>query len=183
MKLDKKGFTVIELILSFIFVMFLAIGMFSLVNSYREREETETIRSELLTLRNTITSDIYKDTTTRKVKKMNYCLDGSNQVIDNCIEIYFMDDTMKQLKVVHEQVKIDDDGHYFDFDSIYFTYGGVKYENPDPVFTTMVSDYMLTYTTDQAHLEYGVIYKINLRIKHQDLSNEFVIDVVTTGVS
>ena len=169
MKLDNKGFTVIELILSFIFVMFLAIAMFSLINNYHEKEEREAIKSRLETLKNTLTTDIYQDTIKRKVRNMEYCLDSSDEVIDGCIVINFLDNTSKKLQIAHEVIEVNDEGHYFTYTSDYLLYGGVKYNNPDPRFAKVVNDYMLISTTDIDKLEYGVIYKINLRIKKMNL--------------
>ncbi len=183
MKLDNKGFTVIELVLSFVFVMFLAVGMFGLVNNYRNREEQESIRSDLLVLNNTLTADIYKDINDRLVKNMSYCVDEHNVVIDKCIVINFMDNTTKRLEITSVEETIEDEGHYFTYDNQFILYGGIKYENPDPVFTRLINDYMLTYTTNRDNLEYGVIYKINLRISHQDLNDELVIDIVATGTN
>ena len=37
-------------------------------------------------------------------------------------------------------------------------------------------------TTPENKLEYGVIYKLKIRIKYQDIDDEFVIEVITTGV-
>ena len=182
MKMNNKGFTVIELVLSFVLVMFLSISMFALVNNYRDREEREAVKKSLLALKNTVTTDIYQDTIERKVKNIEYCRNSSDVVIDGCIEINFMDGVTKTLEIATERVTINDEGHYFTFDCPYILYGGVKYSNPYPGFTNIESDYMLTYTTNRDDLEYGTLYRINLRLTHQDITDEFVINIVTTGI-
>ena len=175
---NNKGFTVIELILSFALVMFLAVAMFALVNNYRNREQEESIRRDLLTLQNTLTQDIYQDTVDRKVDSIDFCRNNDNSIIKQCIDIKFLDGVEKELKVVEDVIM---DGH-FEIPTFYILYGGVKYDNPDPKFANVVDDYILTSSIDADNLEYGVIYHIKLRIEHQDLDDEFVIDVVTTGV-
>lgn len=181
MKLDNKGFTVIELILSFILVMFLALSMFALVNNYRNREQKESIRRDLLTFQNTLTGDIYQDTIERKVDYIRSCdIDG---VIKGCINIQFKDGTYKDLKIITEEKTATEDGTTFTYFSSYILYGNVKYELPDPKFARIVDDYMFFSTVEEDSLEYGVIYKIRIRIEHQDLDDEFVIEVVTTGVN
>lgn len=181
MKLDNKGFTVIELILSFTLVMFLTLGMFALVNNYRAREEKESVRKELLAYQNTLTQDIYNDTLERKVKSMNYCKDNNDQVINQCINIDFLDGTSKELQIKNREIETEEDGTTFSYSTFNIIYGGVAYENPEPKFATIVNDYILTMTTVDNNLEKGVIYKIKIRIKYQDIDDEFVVEVITTG--
>lgn len=182
MKLDKKGFTVIELILSFSLVMFLALGMFALVNNYRNREIKESVKKELLTFQNTLTQDIYEDTVERKVDYIKYCKDSNGENIKQCINIRFLDGTEKQLKVLEEKKETTEDGTTFQYETFNIIYGGVKYENPEPKFAKVVDDYILNSTIESDNLEYGVIYRIKICIEHQDIENEYVINVVTTGV-
>lgn len=187
---NEKGFTVIELILSFALVMFLAIAMFAVVNSYRNREQKESVARDLLTLKTKLTQDINEDMMNKKVKKIEYCRDTSDkdedgdntEIIIQCINIYFHDDSQKQLKVDFEEI-VDKSiqGTNFTYETFNVIYGTVKYENPSPKFATIVNDYILTYTTDEDNLEYGTLYKIKIRIDHQDLDDEVVIEVVTTG--
>ena len=183
MNLNKKAFTVIELILSFILVMFLALSLFALVSNYKNRQQTESIKRDMLSLQNQLTQDIYQDTIERKVKDIYACLDQSGEVIKQCININFLDGTTKQLKVEQVKEQAEEDGTVFEFETFNILYGGVKYKNPDPKFAKIVSDYIFTSTTTEDNIEYGIIYHIKIRISHQDLEEEFVIDVVTTGIN
>ena len=182
MRLDKKGFTVIELILSFVLVMFLAMSMFALVNNYKHREQKETVKRDLLTLQNTLTQDIYEDTIRRKVDHISYCKDENGNNLTQCINIKFLDTTEKQLKIETISESVTEDGTTFELETFNILYGGVKYNNPDPKFAKIVSDYILTSTIPDDKLEYGVIYHIKIRIEHQDLEEEYIVDIVTTGV-
>ena len=83
-----------------------------------------------------------------------------------------------------EEVKDDDIvGTTFKYEDFSIVYGTVKYKNPVPKFTKIVSDYMLTYSTEEDNLEEGTgtIYKIEIRLAHQDIDEEFKIEVITTG--
>lgn len=182
MKFNNKGFTVIELILSFVFVMFLAMSMFALVNNYKNRQQEESLRRELTTLENTLTQDIYEDTIERKVNYIENCKDESGNVINQCINIYFLDGSDKQLKVIQTREEAEEDGTRFEYETFNILYGGVKYDNPDPKFAKVVSDYILTSSIPEDNLEYGKIYRIRIRIEHQDLDDEYVVDIVTTGI-
>lgn len=181
--INKKGFTVIELILSFALVMFLSVAMFALVNNYRAKEEKEATSRDLLTLKNTLTQDIYEDIQTSKLDRIEYCKDNNNEIIKQCINIYFLDGTSKQLNIQKEKVITEDDGTTFQYDTFNIIYGKVKYKNPDPKFTKIVSDYILTYSTETDELEYGNLYKIKIRVRHQDIQEEYIIEVVATGVN
>lgn len=180
---NKKGFTVIELILSFALVMFLAVAMFAVVNNYRTRQQKESVNRELTKLKTTLTQDIYEDITNKKLKKIEYCKDAQGEIIKQCVYIYFQDGTNKQLKVNMEEVADNTiQGTTFKYEEFSIIYGKVKYPNPVPKFAKIVSDYMLTYSTEEDELEYGTIYKIQIRIAHQDIKDEFKIEVVATGV-
>lgn len=196
---NEKGFTVIELILSFALVMILAISMFTLVNNYREKQEKESINRDLLELKNKVTQDVYQDMQLRKVEKIEYCRDTMdedndgdvNEILKQCIDIYFKknegqaeEDSKKRLKIqVNQDVNIYDDGTNFTIDTFEIVYGNIKYKNPDPKFISIVPDYILTYTTDEDNLEYGTIYKINIKMRHQDIANDYIIEIVTTGIN
>lgn len=181
MKLGNKGFSVIELILSFILVMFLALGMFAVVNNYRNRQLKETVRRDLISFKNKLTQDIYKDILDNKVDYIRNCKDSNNEVISQCVNIRFLDGQEKQLKIEEIEEETTEDGTTFTYESFNIIYGGVKYENPDPKFAKIKSDYIFTTSSASDNLEYGVIYKLKIRIAHQDLDDEIVIDIVTTG--
>lgn len=178
----EKGFTVIELVLSFALVMFLAVAMFAVVNNYRTRQQTEAVNRDLTSFTTMLTQDIYEEMSKKKVKKIEYCKDNSGKIINQCTIITFQDNTTKQLKIEMEEV-VDDtiEGTTFKYEEFSIVYGTRKYQNPVPKFAKIVSDYMLTYSTEEDDLEYGTIYKIQIIIEHQDIEDEFKIEIITTG--
>lgn len=184
-KFNENGFTVIELILSFTLVMFLAIAMFSLVNNYRIRQQKETIVKDLLALKTTLTQDIYEDMLNHKVEKIEYCK-LEDDIIPQCINIYFLDGINKTLQIAKKDINVNEDGTEFTFETFDIIYGGVKYKNPDNKFVKIVNDYILIYSGDTPNeeeaLEYGRLYKIQIILEHQDIDENIVIEVVATGV-
>lgn len=180
---NEKGFTVIELVLSFALVMFLAIAMFSVVNNYRNRQQKEVTNRELITLKTNLTQDIYEDITKKKLKRVEYCRKNNGIDIDQqCVYIYFQDGTNKQLRIDMEMIEDNSiEGTKFEYEEFSIIYGTVRYKNPVPKFTKIVSDYMLTYSTDEDNLEYGTLYRIKIRLKNPDIDDEIVIDVIATG--
>lgn len=58
---NNKGFTVVELIVTFILVMSLSVGLFTVADSYRERQQKETILKELNSYRNEVLKIVQDD--------------------------------------------------------------------------------------------------------------------------
>ena len=88
----------------------------------------------------------------------------------------------QQLKINIEEIEDNTiEGTQFKYEDFSIVYGTVKYKNPVPKFTKIVSDYMLTYSEKEDNLEYGAIYKIEIILAHQDIDDEFKIEVITTG--
>jgi len=181
MKLNKKGFTVVELVLSFSLVMILAVSMFAVINNYRIKQKKESVKRELVTYINKITKDIYDDIYTYKVKEMSYC-GVLGAISNNCVQITFMDDSVKKLKIEKEKVTEYIGSTPISVDSFSIIYDGVRYRNPSPKFASIINDYLLTYV-DTSDISYNsTIYRIKIRIGHQDLEEEQKIDIVATGI-
>ena len=58
--LNKKGFTVIELIMSFTFSSILAISLFAVVINYRNKEMDFSIKNDLLAFKSQVIIDLLK---------------------------------------------------------------------------------------------------------------------------
>ena len=97
-KLNRRGFTVVELILSFVFVFIVAFGMYELIFNYRTRQNEESIKAQLNDYTNEITLAIQNDIFQRTLKNIDYCT-ISGSLIDECLVLYFNDGTNKQLSV------------------------------------------------------------------------------------
>ena len=59
--LNNKGFTVAELIVTFVLVMSISIGLFKIVDSYRQRQQKESAIKEIDSFRNEILKAVYDD--------------------------------------------------------------------------------------------------------------------------
>lgn len=69
-KLDNRGMTVIEIIISFTLVSIISVSLINVVMSYKDREETESYKKEILTFKNTVTKDIQDDMTKYVLKSV-----------------------------------------------------------------------------------------------------------------
>lgn len=60
-KLNNRGLTAVELIVSFALVSIITIAMFGVVNRYRDKENMESFKNTVTTYKNTLTQTIYND--------------------------------------------------------------------------------------------------------------------------
>lgn len=90
-KINKKGITSVELLVSFIVVSVVIVGMFSMIMNYKNKEQVEEINNEVITYSNNI-QKIINDTfikeklsaasiTSSNLKQANFTLDGSNTTL------------------------------------------------------------------------------------------------------
>ncbi len=183
----RNGFTVIELIMSFAFASILSITLFSVVINYRTKQVDTTIQTDLLAFKSKLIIDIEKDIQKRVLYSMEYCTDGEGNRINRCVDLRFVDGTVKQFKVgemTHVDTLYDNDGQAYDFSYRvpYVSYGGVAYKIPDEGNVTIRSDYMLQSTTLYDGIESNTpIYKLRINLIHNDLDTDMDISIVASG--
>ena len=172
---NQSGFTVIELVLSFVFVFTIALSMFELLFNYRQRRDEESVRLQMQDYSSEITLAIQKDITERVLKSIDYCK-SNNKIIPNCLKLYFNDNTNKELSV-------EEDTTTYDVKTNYIKYGKITYKPDDAPLIKFKSDYILDRTYEEDNLsDNSIIYKINIPITHNDLGDEdFGIKVVAIG--
>lgn len=176
-KMNNKGFTVIELTLSFIFVFTIAFAMYELLFNYRTRQNEESIKSQLNDYRNEVTLAIQNDISDKTLKNIDYCRSGG-EIIDRCIVLNFNDNTSKQLSVETTTTIYEGD----EYEINYINYGGIYYESSDAILLDYRPNYMLynTYESDGLDEEINV-YKISIPIYHNDLEGNYGIEIVAVG--
>ncbi len=103
--MKKNGFTTIELLVCFIVISAISVSMFGVVMHYKESQQVESIRSDLLTYKYNLTKTIQDDLIKIGVESVTY-----NQLTS--ITFTFKDHTTKTLSVDRDQYLI----HYGDTD-------------------------------------------------------------------
>ena len=96
MKLNNKGMSIIEIVLTFALIMAMVIGMFTIIMNYRDKASLSLKKLEMDTFKNTLTKDIQDDILNLGVKEIN--TDGecsSIQGLSQCINIVYRDDSEK----------------------------------------------------------------------------------------
>lgn len=90
--INKKGFTIVEMLVSFILSMIIIVIMFELILSLKNLYQTSGIKTELLNKQNLMTNKIYSDLIEKKVSIIGSC--GFE-----CIEFTFLDKTVKRIEI------------------------------------------------------------------------------------
>lgn len=175
---NEKGFSLIELILSFSFVMIIALGMFSIVTNYREKLFITSITRDMVKYRNKMTVEIQNDINDSVLEKAEYCNStlGTNP---DCVALYFKNGQVKKLEIITGNY-VNEDG--IAYTSKYISYDGLIYETTEPYFTTIKPEFMLE-TADET--ETGVtglkLYKINIPVYHEDLDDNYGLRIIANG--
>ena len=119
--MNKKGFTTIEIVLSFALVVVILTGLTVIVINYRDKVPNEETKTQLLDYKNTITKIVYDDIVDGDYVSLSRCV-GSYQ----CVNFIKEDGTTESLKVVNQQEDTSDIKR-----GMYLEYKGIKYMLPD----------------------------------------------------
>ena len=173
-KINNKAFTVVELIITFSIVMVISLGLLKVVDSYREKQQNELYKKEILSYKNEVIKRIEDDFLDKAVKNIEgiNAYSGYNQ----CITITFGDDTTKDLCADNSGIK----------------YGDIKYEYPNR-FIQLKDDFI--YSTQDTIKDLGTdeeeamqvdgisrkICAINIKLRHTEIKEDFDINIVTVA--
>lgn len=141
-RVDKKGFTIVELIISFTFVMVLSLSLMGLLVSLRSKAEYTNLEGDLegftvnlygtimKDINNNILVDVFPCNGTSECNTGN--LTDGDPITRACVKFKFFNGLEKTLKL---QEAMEDivlpDGSTSDFNYYYFSYAGVDFVPPD----------------------------------------------------
>ena len=94
-KLNNKGITIVELIISFTLLMVIAIGMLNFVNEIRSLANQKLEEKKVTEFKNDLYKDFHKTMLTKGYKSMTDCSTSSSI----CKEITFKDDTKTKFEI------------------------------------------------------------------------------------
>jgi len=110
--LNNKGFTVVEVVVSFAFVVIILTSMFAVVINYQNKTDIEKVKSNLLIFKNNVLEVVYSDIVKGDMKNISSC--GNK-----CVDINTKKESFRL------ESGIDDDGNE------YLNYRNTKYLLPD----------------------------------------------------
>lgn len=170
-KINNKAFTVVELIITFSIVMVISLGLLKVVDSYREKQQNELYKKEILSYKNEVIKRIEDDFLDKAVKNIEgiNASSGYNQ----CIKITFGDDTTKDLCANNSEIK----------------YDNIKYKYPNR-FIQLKDDFIystqdtINGTGEEAMEVNGIprkICAINIKLRHTEIKEDFDINIVVVA--
>ena len=185
---NNKGFTVIELIMSFLFASILSLTLFSVIVAYRGKQQDSSIETRLLAFKSQIIIDVQEDIQLKGLKQINYCPGSvAGSIISRCVTLTFNDNTTKTFEIDYDN-KVDTisntDGTttQFFYKIPYVRYGDIRYDIPDSASIYIDDDYILESVGLYDGIETRTkLYKINFNLKHSDLDADINISIVANG--
>ena len=190
---NNKGFTVIELITSFVFTSILALSLFSVIIMYKAKQTDSSIESQLLAFKSQLLIEIQEDIQLKGLKAISYCEPNDEdarkgeKIHPRCVVMAFNDDTSKVFEIgsdskVDEITNNDGTVSQFFYSVPYIIYGDIRHEIPDAANVYVDDEYILQETSSYDGLETGTkLYKINFNLKHSDLDADINIALVASG--
>lgn len=192
MKLNNKGISIIEVVVTFTLIMFFSIGLLTIIVNYRNTVAVSLEKLKLDTFKNNITQDINNDILNKGLKEIN--TDGECQsltsTLNRCINLVFYDGTQKAFGT--SKISGNDKNSVI---NKFLYYDGLKYKLKDTLpdkipegrtYTDLAQITMFdgnilneTYTV----LEDGTkvsIYSIDVNINHIDFSEDFGVHIVAS---
>lgn len=194
-KMNNKGITIIEIVVTFSMIMFFAIGLLLIIGSYRNKVSVSLRKLELDTFKNNITQDVNNDLIKYRLKEINYSGDCATITgLNRCINFVFYDETNTKIEKAFGTSKVENNR-----DSAvnkYIYYDGIKYPIKDHEIPSSIPNggkwknfQVITMTDDgildlsSVVLEDGTkvtIYRIDIPIYHLDFDEDFGIHIVAT---
>lgn len=182
--MNKKGFTTLEVVLSFVIVSVILVSLTNLVVNYRDKTSDEYVNSQLWDLKNTITKVVYDDITLNKYQKIEYC-SGT----DNCFNFIDKDGNSHALKLfidkdgnssetrkkgmfIYYKDINDKESYYMIPDSDLNVYSNSSDTNPTENYVVYVSNFSLKKDDDLG------VYSLKLIIEHTRMKKTYEVNLI-----
>ena len=150
MKLNKKGFSTIELLACFIIVIAIVLSMFSVVMNYRNKQSIKALENDIKTYQVSMTEMIQDSLIS------NNAVDGE-KIDENNIKIIYEDNSENILKIDTENKVI--------------TFDGINYPSPNIKNLNLNHSFEIIEENERKYIE------ISIEISHPDIKNAYKIDI------
>ena len=159
--LNKKGFTIAEVLVSFTLITVILLSIIGSTVFYRDKLKAEEVKSQLIDFKNGITKIIYDDIIKDKARKVETCLGEAN-----CVNIVNGDGSIHNLRIY--EVPVTSSGEKR---GSYLMYDGVKYFLPDSDLAGLDGDNTVRvcdFTNGIRFSFYNDMYTIKISFSHKD---------------
>ena len=176
--MNKRGFTIAEVIVSFSLVTIILVSVISTTVYYRNKVKEEEIITQLNDYKNDVTKTIYDDILThknRKIISVERCIGTSN-----CLNFIDKEGNRHVLKI-EEQLESDEVNHIKR--GVYLNYEGTKYMLPDSDLgenEARVCDFIGGFNIEHYVEDKLSLYTVKTSFKHKDLDKQYNILLTIT---
>lgn len=175
---NNKGFTIAELLVTFVLVMSIVLALFKVVDHYRERQQNATSVKEMNSYRNQIVKVVEDD--------ILFNCEGIKEIKGLDLKPSEGPNSQQGIKITFNGV--DDNGVLIAKNLIVknngILYGDMFYEFPSK-FVSAVDDVIYTETkvsSDDSSLD-KAIYSIHIDLTHSELNRIFNINIVAVNTT
>ena len=159
--MNKKGFTLVEVVVSFSILSVLLASVIVFTITYRDKVREEEVRTQLIDFKNTITKIVYDDIISGKLKSIERCV-GEAQ----CVNFIDTDNNTHLFKTVEVSTGTDR--------GLYIEYDGVRYLLPDSDLNKLYNP-MCWFSGDFELKNYDEIYTLKVTFEHLSLHEVYEI--------
>ena len=174
--MNKKGFTTIELIVSFIMVVIILSSLIGFTISYRNRVSNEEIKTKLIDYKNSITKMIYDEIINGNLVSINSCIGEIH-----CANFIDKEGNSHTLRIETITSNNKNRGSYINYD-------GTRYLLPDSDLNKTktrlddeseveVYEEACNFTSFNLENYQNKIYNLKIKFKHFLLDEEYVISL------
>ena len=160
--LNKKGFTIAEVIVSFVLISIILASLIGAMIYYRDKVKDEEVRTQLWDFKNTITKVIYDDIIDKNIVGVENCATGVEQNNSRrCVNL--VDKENRAYNLTIEEVNSGSN------QGVYLVYSGIKYRLPDSDLGTG-NDRICDFVSGiNVNIYDNKIYKIKISFHHKGL--------------
>lgn len=176
---NNKGFTIAELLVTFVLVMSIVLALFKVVDHYRERQQNATSVKEMNSYRNQIVKVVEDD--------ILFNCEGIKEIKGLDLKPSEEPNSQQGIKITFN--KVDDEKNTLITKNLIvkkdgILYGNMFYEFPSK-FVSAVDDVIYTETkvsSDDSSLD-KAIYSIHIDLTHSELNRIFNINIVAVNTT
>ena len=169
--MNKKGFTIIEVIVSFSMISIILTSIVGFAINYRNRLKDEEVISQLVDFKNTITKVVYDDIFRYGIVRIEKCISSSS-----CANFIDRNNNIHTLEIIdiRETSSVNKKGAYLSYD-------GIKYMLPDSDIR-QGDQYMCNFDGKFIFSNYNDrIYTLKIQFTHYGLNKEYEIFITTAN--
>lgn len=193
MKLNNRGMSIIEIVVTFALIMFMIIGLFNIVLNYQSKASDTIKKTDLISFKTSLTKDIQDDILEYGIQDINQageCPNLLDSSLVQCINIVFQDGQQKAFGI-----SLIDNDNVETVKNKFLYYDGIKYKlkdtlpdeipagrNIEDFQSILISDGPIS-SVDSIVLEDGTLVKlfsIDVYISYLDFKEDFGIHVVAS---